>query len=383
MSKISCRPCPDYTPENVRAALCSLLEPLGGLEWVTPGMKIAVKVNLVSAMKPERAAVTHPALVRELAAMLAERGAEVTVGDSPGGIYNRAYVERVYSVCGMHSVCRESVRLNYNFAQSEADFPQARVLKHFIYTSWLDEADAIIDFCKLKTHGMMSLSAAVKNLFGVIPGTVKPEYHYKYPNHRDFADMLVDLCEYFRPRLSIVDGVVAMEGNGPTAGTPRHMGVLLAGSNPYELDLACAELIGLSRKDVPYLEAAYRRGLLTVGPEELDTDGDLAAFKPDSFRHVQSRHNITSIAMDNGPLMGMLTGAARLVLKTRPQLERDMCVGCGVCADVCPAKAISVAGKKAVISRKKCIRCFCCQEFCPRGAMKVHRAAASRFIGRM
>ena len=232
--------CPDYEAETCRTALRQVLAPFGGLAWVKPGMRIAVKANLVSAMKPERAATTHPMLLRVLTEELVRRGASVVVGDSPGGTYAAGHLNAVYRACGLAAVEEAGGTLNRNFAQREADLPDARVAKHITYTAYLDDADAVISFCKLKSHGMLALSAATKNLFGAIPGTIKPEYHYRYPDPMDFAGMLIDLNEYFRPRLYLVDAVVAMEGNGPTAGTPRPFGALLAGTNPHRIDLLCA-----------------------------------------------------------------------------------------------------------------------------------------------
>ena len=236
--------CPDYEAETCRTALRQELAPFGGLAWVKPGMRIAVKANLVSAMKPERAATTHPMLLRVLTEELVRRGASVVVGDSPGGTYAAGHLNAVYRACGLAAVEEAGGTLNRNFAQREADLPDARVAKHITYTAYLDDADAVISFCKLKSHGMLALSAATKNLFGAIPGTIKPEYHYRYPDPMDFAGMLIDLNEYFRPRLYLMDAVVAMEGNGPTAGTPRPFGALLAGTNPHRIDLLCASLIG-------------------------------------------------------------------------------------------------------------------------------------------
>lgn len=218
MSVVSIVPCRDYAPETVRPALEAALRPLGGLDWVQPGMTVVIKANLVSMMKPESAATTHPALLSALCELLVARGARVIVGDSPGGLYTSAYVNAVYAATGVRAVLETGAQLNQNFAHVHAENPDGAVLKSLDYTAYLDEADAIIDFCKLKTHGMMGMSACVKNLFGVIPGTFKPEYHYRFPAHADFADMLVDLNERFRPRLCLVDAVVGMEGNSPTMG---------------------------------------------------------------------------------------------------------------------------------------------------------------------
>jgi uncharacterized protein (DUF362 family) len=282
---VAVRPCRDYGEENAVRALEAVLEPLGGLDWVERGMRIAVKANLVGPFRPESAAVTHPSLLAALTGLLADRGALVTVGDSPGGIYSRAYLDRVYNTAGMRAVEAAGGRLNCDFGVTEASFAEAAVLKSFTYTRWLDEADAIINFCKLKAHGMMGMSAAVKNLYGTIPGTLKVEYHYKYSNHGDFADMLVDLNEYFRPRLSLADAVVAMEGNGPTAGAPRFMGALLASESPYKLDLACAGLIGLGAESDPYLKAARDRALCGRPSGQL-IDGDYEAFIAEDFKNV-------------------------------------------------------------------------------------------------
>ena len=215
---VSIVPCPNYEPETARRALAAVLEPLGGLAWVEPGMKIAVKANLVARMKPETAAATHPALVTELCRMLTERGAEVVVGDSPGGPFTAAWVGSVYTGTGMHAVEAAGAQLNSDYSTCEVSFPEGNTVKSFPYTAWLEKADAVIDFAKLKTHAMAGMTCAVKNFFGAIPGTRKPEFHYMHPLTADFCDMLCDLAAYVKPRLTLVDAVMCMEGNGPTQG---------------------------------------------------------------------------------------------------------------------------------------------------------------------
>ena len=198
---------------------------------------IDIKVNLVSAMKPESAATVHPAVVCALVRLLRGRGAEVVLGDSPGGIYSAPYLKVVYDVCGMRKAESFGARLNNDFSTVEVSFPEAAQAKTFPYTAWLGKVDAIIDLCKLKTHAMMGMTCAVKNFFGSIPGARKPEFHYSYPRAEDFANVLVDLYEYSKPRLCICDAVIGMEGNGPTQGTPRHLGALLVSPDPFALDL--------------------------------------------------------------------------------------------------------------------------------------------------
>ncbi len=170
-SLVSVAPCAGYDDAEVEGALRALLEPLGGLDFVTPGMRVVVKVNLVTAMKPDSAATVHPAVVCALVRLLRERGAaRVVVGDSPGGVYSAPYLRVVYDVCGMRSVEQAGGTLNNDFSQIEAEYPEAVQAKRFPFTAFLRDADAIIDLCKLKTHGMMGLSCAVKNMFGIIPG---------------------------------------------------------------------------------------------------------------------------------------------------------------------------------------------------------------------
>lgn len=371
--------CADYGEETCERALREVLVPFGGLDWVRPGMRVVIKANLVSAMKPEKAATTHPALLAALTGMLRERGANVVIGDSPGGTFAAPHLNAVYRVCGLSEAEAAGAELNRDFSQKEADLPEAHTAKHIIYTGYLDGADAIISFCKLKSHGMLSLSAATKNLFGAIPGIIKPEYHYRYPDPMDFADMLIDLNEFFRPKLYLVDAVQTMEGNGPTAGTPKYMGALLAGTNPHKIDLLCAKLIGLEAKNVPTLRAAQERGLTPASAEELEISGDAEEFVCKDFVTVQKGTG-TDFGAQKGKLLG---AAAKTVLRARPKLKRSRCVGCGVCRDTCPAHAIVIEKGKAKIDRRACIRCFCCQEFCPKGAMRVHRTWVARIAGKL
>lgn len=367
--------CVDYSEEHIKKAFDELLPIIGGLDWVTKGMKIAIKANLVTFMKPEGAATTHPTLLIELIKRLVERGAEVVVGDSPGGPYNSIYLNKVYSVTGMNELKKYGAKLNQNFEQEVAMFPEAVAAKEFPYTAYLKEADAVINFCKLKSHGMMGMTAATKNLFGIIPGTIKPEFHYRYPSYENFANMLIDLNEFIKPKLCIVDAVVGMEGNGPTAGVPKQIGALLASRNPYKLDYVCSKIIGLTKENVPTLEEAYKRNLIPEKVEDITCNADVEDFIINDFdtRKVHKRLSFD----DSSKLFGRL---AKKFLRSVPKLNYKECIGCGKCAEVCPAKAITIEDKKAKIDRKKCITCFCCQEFCPKGAMKVKRPIVAKIL---
>ena len=372
--------CSSYDENEVKTAMDRLFDGIDALDFVRPGMKIAIKVNLVAAMKPEKGATTHPALVAELCRRITELGATPVVGDSPGGPFTGIYLKGIYSAAGMHGVEKVGGRLNSNFETSRCEsFPEATVLKDFTYSSWLGEADAVINFAKLKTHGMMSLSAAVKNLFGAIPGLMKPEYHYRFPNPRDFANMLIDIDEFLKPSLSIVDGVIGMEGNGPTQGDARKIGILAAAKSPYDLDTVCADIIGLSADRVPTIQRAAERGL-GKKLEDIEVVGDADYSRIEDFKNIDRPNGIEFFT----GLMGMkgkfVNKVAKWALSTRPKLKSSECVGCKKCAGLCPAKAITMKGGKPKIDRSVCIRCFCCQEFCPKGALKVYRPLVARIM---
>ena len=373
---VSITACGDYSPEHLDAALAAVLEPLGGLDWVQSGMTIAIKTNLVSRMSPESAAVTHPEAVAALTRMLVSRGAHVIVGDSPGGPYTATWVHSVYHGAGIDAVERAGGELNEDFETEEVRFPEGKTAKSFSYTSWLKKADAIIDFAKLKTHGMAGMTCAVKNFFGSIPGTRKPEMHYLYPNTPDFCSMLVDLALYNAPRLTIVDAVDCMEGNGPTQGEPRHMGAILAADTPFNADLVCAHLIGMEAADAPTVAESIDRGLCPADWRDLAISGD-----PDEFALPDFKRLPVGGKIDFRTKIPIVSAFMRRGFGTGPKVDKAKCVGCGKCAEVCPAKAAHVVNGKALIDAKKCIRCFCCQEFCPKGAVSVHRPLLARLLG--
>ena len=383
--------CPSYEESRIKESLKSALDLIDGLSFIKPGMKIAIKANLVTGASPEKAVTTHPTLLKELCRMLIDKGATVTIGDSPGGLYTESFVEGIYKACGLLPLEKEfegRLFLNRDFSVKDVSYDEAVSLKTFSYTAWLDKADVIINFSKLKTHAMMGMSCSVKNMFGTIPGTTKPEYHMRFPNEQAFSNVMVDLNEYFRPSLYLVDAIDGMEGNGPTQGVKRHIGAVLASQKPYALDMACAYLIGMDRKDVATLQAAYERGL---GPKDISEvkllgPSPIEDFVIPDFKKATIHQSIT---FEGGSLFNQIKHTAvKLAYSTKPQVKRSECIGCKKCFETCPAKAITMVaykkGKREIqiplIDRSKCIKCFCCQEFCPKGAMKVKENPVGKLL---
>ena len=372
--------CRDYSETEALMALREAIALIDGLSWVKPGMTIAIKANLVTAKKPEAAATTHPALLCALVRLLQEKGARAVVGDSPGGPYTAGYLNAVYRTTGLRAVEEAGGTLNHNFEQETAHFPEGVAAKSFQITSYLKEADGIINFCKLKTHGMMGMSAAAKNMFGAIPGTLKPEYHLIHRNAEEFADHIVDIDEYFKPQLHLVDGVMAMEGNGPTMGTPRYVGLVAASHNPHALDLFCAGVIGRKPKEIPTLYAAMKRGLVPESREEISVIGSGKDVKIGDFQNLMNMNSVLFTGTFKGKTGELFGKLVQKALGTEPKPEKSLCTACGKCQKICPAKAITIKGGIPRIQKKLCIRCFCCQEFCPTSAMQVKRAFVARVL---
>lgn len=373
--------CEDYNVDNINKSFKEILLDSSLLDFVKEGMVIAIKANLVTPSKPESAITTHPTLLIELCKILLEKKAKVIVGDSPGGLYNEVYLAPVYSRCNLKEIEKIGGSLNHDFSTSVKEVEGLMIIKHLDCCNWLLKADAIINFAKMKTHGMMSLSGSVKNMFGSVPGTIKLEYHYRYPSHQDFANMLIDIQEFYKCQLHIVDAILAMEGNGPTMGVPRHVGLLMASKSCYALDLVCCKLMNLDINNVFTVKEAINRNLCVDSVEKVNMSMNIDEFVKEDFANIIHHNNIQFFDDTNKNFFKRIIGKlAKAILMVRPKAKKKECIGCRKCADICPAKAITMKNKKPVIDKNKCIRCFCCQEFCPVGAMKTHRTLIGKII---
>ena len=242
----------------------------------------------------------------------------------------------------------------------------SKTRKTFDIITPIAEADVIFDLCKLKSHSLTKLSAAAKNFYGCIPGITKFELHSAYPDIEDFTSMLCDLghmlCEE-KNVIAITDGIVGMEGEGPTGGSPKKMDVLLVSDNPYASDAVASEILGIGADGVPLVAEARARGYFS--PDELTVIGEKTDdVKVTDFVLPRSQ-NIPGLSFFSHGAMGRF-------FMPRPQIT-DKCRACGECVRSCPQKTISIKNKRAHINRKNCIRCFCCQELCPFVAIKTKR----------
>lgn len=368
--------CGGYAPEELLRQVEEAFTALGVWEETKPGMQVVIKPNLVMSSKPEAAIATHPALVAAVGRCVQKAGGEVIIAESPGGPYTPAAMKAVFRGCGYADMAKEWGFTLYTECKSrEVSLPGAVRCRQLSVVEPFLTRDYLIDLAKLKTHSMVGFSGAVKNLFGAVPGLQKPELHCRFPEKQPFSEMLVDLCDFLKPDLCFLDGILAMEGNGPTGGSPRKVGVLGASKSPYALDVCGAALIGLEPESVLMLKEAHRRGLGPISPKEcqlLKEQVETLA-QPD---FVKAKASSTDF-LDRVP--AFLRPAAKRLATPAPKIRRKECVGCGKCAESCPQHTIAIREGKAVIDYKQCIRCFCCHEMCPKHVIDIRRWSLLHF----
>ena len=377
--------CPTY--DDTEAKVGDLLQMMGGIEsFAAPGETIALKVNLLLAAEPEKAVTTHPAIAAAVGRAAKVEGARPFIIDSPTGgyEYNVATMKRVYRICQMAQTAQEAgLDLNLDTTHQAVSFPEGKLTKHFDVISPLIEADAIFNLCKLKTHTYMAMTGAVKNLFGAIAGRAKPGYHAKLADSSRFAQMLLDLAACMAPRLSIMDAVVAMEGDGPNSGTPRRVGLLLGATNPLALDVVAGEIIGLARDQNPILIEAEKRA---EGPTHIE-DVELIGADIDELRcpdYALPTTLASGVGLENVSWwQRALFPLFRAGLTLRPRVIEERCIACGACRDICPMHVVTITqnGRRyAQIDDSDCIRCYCCHETCPEDAIELHKSLLYRII---
>lgn len=382
MKKVSLVKCIDYEYEKVKYAISQSVNNLGGWDkYISKGDKVLLKVNLLMKKKPEEATTTHPVFVKALADLLVEYGALVVIGDSPGGPFNEKVLKGIYKFCGYDDISNDdTISLNYDVSSYEDTNPEGLLLKKLEVIGVLKSVDKVISVSKFKTHGMMVFTGAVKNMFGTIPGLVKAEYHYKMPNVDDFSNMLLDVCINADPVLSFMDGIVGMEGNGPSAGNPIDVGLVISSESPYHLDDIAVRIAGMDPYDVPTVKSSYERGLCEENLQGCELVGEelkdhiLDEFKYPSIQDVKFFKNRVPLFLER---------ILDYNLRPRPEFDEKKCIGCGECYRACPPDAITMKDNFPSVDLMKCIRCYCCQELCPVKAVEIYRPWILRKIVKM
>jgi uncharacterized protein (DUF362 family)/ferredoxin len=369
------RYCPSYERELVLGSVKDLLDPLGGMRsFVSSGERVLIKPNLLGAWTVDRRVTTDPEVVRAVVRLVKEAGGIPFVGDSPA----LGSFKRIAAKTGVQDVCdEEGVELIELSNPKAVSTPPGSSFRRLELAEQALEADAVISLPKLKTHGQMLLTLGVKNLFGTVVGHRKAEWHHMAGVDRDtFASLLLDIYVTIKPRLTILDGVWAMEGHGPSNGSPKRLCMLAASQDAVALDTAVCRMLGITPGAFPLFRVASSRG---IG----ETDGDKIVLVGDDA----SRFNAKGFEIPRLDSMGILPlrfdYVTRRLLVSKPVHDRKACAECGLCLSVCPVKAIRRHGRRLIFDYDSCIRCYCCQEICSHNAIGFKKGLIVKLLNRM
>ena len=360
--------CTSYEPDEVYRAIKKTVEHAGSPD--VKGKTLLLKPNIVFDADPKKAICTDPAVLIAAIRLFKEMGAKrILAGDSPG-LQTPGFIAKL-SGLGRAAMDNGAEWVDFTREKTEISCDYGKVMKKVSVTRAVKEADLIINLPKLKTHQLMCFTGAMKNLFGLIPSAAKSTFHVRYPSQRAFASMIVDLNLAIKPVFNIMDAVIGMEGPGPAAGTPRHIGLILASHNVLAMDIAASQIIAYPPLDIPVNKEAAARGIWLKDPEEINypllkpLDVRIPDFKKIPLK--KSRSQLLYFILPK-PIRKLLERSA-----PGPKINHGICTRCGDCGSICAPKLISLSSDKKhmIINYRNCIRCFCCHEICRFNAIDI------------
>lgn len=371
-SSVSIVKCEDYDEEKVLSALRQAIDLIGGIQvFVSKGSRVLLKPNLLYGKSPEKAVTTHPSIVRGMIQIVREGGGIPFIGDSP----SIGSLARAAEKAGLKAVADEMKCPLVEFNRPVLPLKgEGKIFKHLEIDQAILDADVVVNLPKWKTHTQMVLTLGVKNLFGCVPGPRKPLWHLRAGESRKvFAQILLDVYRIVQPSLTVLDGVVGMEGNGPGSGDPTSLGLILASNHALSIDLVMCDLLGIPRKSIPTNQVALEDGMTTgsieVVGESIETS-KISGFKlPPGFGVTWN-------------LPGFMRKVLKNALTSKPWIDDQLCEDCGRCAEICPPKALKKTEKGLAFDYGDCIRCFCCQEVCSSGAISIKPGWALKLVSR-
>jgi uncharacterized protein (DUF362 family)/NAD-dependent dihydropyrimidine dehydrogenase PreA subunit len=372
--------CDTYADDQVIIAIQKGIDMLGGISvFARPGERIVMKPNILIGTNPDKGVTTHPAVFRAVGKLLKDARVSVSYGDSPSFGKSEPNLRK----SGLKEVGDELGFILADFDSGRSvSHKDALLVKKFVVAKGVLDSDGLVSLPKFKTHGLVRFTGAVKNQFGCVPGLLKSQYHVKLPDPYDFATMLVDLNTLIKPRLYVMDGIMAMEGNGPRGGKLKRLNVLLLSSDPVALDATACRIAYLDPEIVPTSKPGEKAGLGTYHAENMELLGEAM----ESFVD-------TSFEINRTPPMAGSGSRFRLFLKNRitqrPVIDQAKCNYCGTCVTMCPVRPKAVdwyGGDKSRPPRhnyNRCIRCYCCQETCPQGAIYLTSPLLGKIYSRI
>lgn len=347
----------NYTPQALHEALQKTLLPVAETRGGISGKKVMIKPNLLEYRKVDDPASVNPQMLLALCTLLRENNAaEIAIIENPAVRTAPAII----TAMGIGDALQQlGVKVANCSRYEKIAMPETTLFHQLEIATEFRDYDLVIDFAKAKTHAMMTLTLAVKNLFGVIRGSERLGWHLAVGmDYSKFADLLLDIHQLVKPHIALLDAVVGMEGNGPGSGTPIPLNFIAASANALTLDNSVAER--LSSPDIPVLQRAEARNMLIP----YENCGEI----PEKI----------SIRLPEPPRPALAWGVyfpvklrewLRKKMISRPVVDKRSCIGCGLCVQKCPPQSLILKNGKPVFRYRDCIRCYCCQEYCPQGAI--------------
>jgi len=364
-TRVSIVRCKTYEPEQLEVSVARAFELLGGISrFVKKGERILVKPNMLSGKPPEHGVNTHVEVVRAVVKLIKKCNASPVIGDNPGGSVS---VKEAYEGSGIRSIAKEE---GIELAEPKG----VRIVYGIPVSSYFFECDKIISLPKMKTHVLTGITGAIKNMFGAVAGLNKSQCHKEFPKPEGFCKVLVDIFEAVRPELVLMDGIIAMDGDGPASGRLRPIGLLIAGQDSVAVDSVFSRLIGIDPFDIFSTAQAYKRGLGEIRLENIEILGE--RLEENLIRGFELPRS--KITMN---LPGLVIKLLAAFVKFGPYINKRLCKKCRICAETCPVSAIRIDEKRSIIDHGRCIRCMCCHEVCPYKAVELRRNILARAFG--
>jgi len=379
MIPVSIIKCETYKIRRVYESVREAVDLVGGLKKIVkPGQNVLLKINLLSAQPPEKAVTTHPLVVGAMVKLIKEMGANPWVGDATpsGGVWGKD----AFEVAGIRGIVEKEGGEIVNFSRigyKKIKVSEAKQLKEIYIAKPILQADVVISLPKLKTHELTFLTGAVKNFFGCIPSSDRFRAH-GLAQEEKFAQAVVDVYSVCRASFALMDAVVAMEGEGPSAGDPVKVGVLLASPDPVSLDIVASQITGFKPSDILTSVDAIERG---IGPSNFE-DIKIVGNKINEVVKSDFKKPSTYRGKIKRALIRAFTPVAMRFFHTFPAVNNSICEKCGVCKKNCPVGAIEI-NPYPEFNYDKCIQCFCCYELCPFQAIYIKKNwLREKFTGR-
>jgi len=336
-----------------------LLDEIGGLKnFVKPDDRVFIKPNICAPKSYETGTTTNPYLIERLILLLKNITQNIRIGDGPIPAFGRLSPESsplIYEIAKKYKI--DIIDLNNTERQK---------VKTFFIAKPILEADVIINMPVLKSHVRTGITASLKNMMGAVPFRLKHEMHKSGLENR-----IVELTKTIRPHLNIVDATICQEGDGPTNGTPKELGLVILGDNQVAVDGLCCRIMGISPRSIPHIKLAGKEKIGSIS--NVDYIGFKSEFVSKFKMPFMYKNRFIRFSMEilEGPIIKFFERNNGILI------DKERCGKCNLCVESCPVSALKMTDAGPIVDNKKCILCLCCHEACLNNAIKIKKMGIS------